>query len=298
MRQHPTRREILCAAALSVGLAIVVPGPTVTGAEPAPAAAELLTTRDGVQLAGTYLPGGKGNTSVPVGLLHAYKGDRRDFRRLALHLQAQGHAVILPDLRGHGASTRSTNGTVLTPASVNFQAMATSDMEAIANLLVEKNNRQELNLDALCVVGAEMGAAVAIVWAAIDWSQPVGAPWGQDVKALVLLSPKVAFRNLKLSDALRNKAVTKELSLLILVGKENSRALAEAARLEAVFAAERRESARPEQRNLFFGRLATPLQSTDLVADLELGVADSIAEFIDLRLVKQPFPWKARAAAK
>jgi pimeloyl-ACP methyl ester carboxylesterase len=259
---------------------------------------ERLTTRDGVQLAVTYLPGTKGKNTVPVVMLHAYKGDRRDYQRLAAHLQTLGHAVIVPDLRGHGASTHSTSGPPLTPGNVNFQAMAAYDMEAVVNFLVEKNNRQELNLDALCVVGAEMGAAVAVAWAAIDWSQPVGAPWGQDVKALVLLSPKVAFRNLRLNDALRNPAVSKDLSVLLLAGKDNARAAAEASRLHALFAAGRQEPARKEDRDLFFPRLDTALQSTDLLAEGKLGLAATIGEFIDLRLIALRIPWKARSAAK
>ncbi len=262
------------------------------------AADERLTTRDGVQLAVTYLPGTKGKNTVPVVMLHAYKGDRRDYQRLAAHLQTLGHAVVVPDLRGHGASTHATSGPPLTPNSVNFQAMTVHDMEAVANFLVEKNNRQELNLDALCVVGAEMGAAVAVAWAAIDWSQPVGSPWGQDVKALVLLSPKVAFRNLRLSDAMRSPAVAKDLSVLILAGKDNARAAAEASRLHALFAAGRQEPARREDRDLFLPRLDTGLQSTDLLADGKLGVATMIGDFIELRLVALRVPWKARAAAK
>jgi pimeloyl-ACP methyl ester carboxylesterase len=262
------------------------------------AADQRLTTRDGVQLAVSYLPGAKGKNTIPVVLLHAFKGDRRDFQRLAAHLQSLGHAVVAPDLRGHGASTRMTNGTTLTPASVNFQAMALSDMEAIARWLVEKNNRQELNLDALCVVGAEMGAAVGTAWAAIDWSQPPGSAWGQDVKALVLLSPKMVFRNLKLSDALRSPAVNRDLSVLILAGKENGRALAEAGRLHAIFAAGRREPASQAKQDLFFGKLDTTLQSTDLLADEKLHATAAIAEFIDRRLVQQPFPWKARLGGK
>lgn len=259
---------------------------------------EQLTARDGVQLAATYLPGAKGKNTVPVVLLHAYKGDRRDYERLAGRLQSQGHAVLVPDLRGHGASTRTTSGAAITLANVNYQAMAMYDMEAIVRHLVEKNNRQELNLDALCVVGAEMGAAVATAWAAIDWSQPAGSAWGQDVKALVLLSPKYAFRNLKLSDALRSPAVSRDLSVLILAGKENGRALAEANRLHAVFAASHGEPTSQERQDLFFGRLDTPLQNTDLLADEKLGVTAAIVEFIDRRLVKQSFPWKARAGAK
>jgi pimeloyl-ACP methyl ester carboxylesterase len=295
MVRHDLDRRVVPACLVGLAIALAGLAPAFAAEEPADLR---IATRDGVRLAFTYLPGKNGKQTVPVVLLHAYKGDRRDYRRLAVHLQSLGHAVFVPDLRGHGDSNRTETGSPLTPASVNFQAMVTFDMEAIASYLVEKNNQEQLNLDALSVVGAEMGAAVAGLWAALDWSRPPGGSLGQDVKALVLLSPKVAFRNLKLADALRSEAVAKELSVMILAGKENGRALAEATRVNAGFAAGRLESAKKENRDLFFGRLDSQLQGTDLLTEEKLNVPALVGEFIDLRIVKHLPPWRARAAAK
>ena len=256
-----------------------------------------LTTRDGVELAVTYMPGNKGKKTVPVVLLHGYKGSHNDWAGLARYLHALGHAVVAPDLRGHGVSTKTSAGATLSPSNVNFQAMATHDMEAIKEFLLEKNNEEELNLEKLCVVGAEMGADVAAAYAALDWSESAGKQ-GQDVKALVLISPKYVFRNLRISDALRSEAVGKELSVLIMVGKENATALAEAARVRGLFAPGHPEPARKEDRDLFFVRLETHLQGAELAAEKKLNGEPLIAEFIDVRLVNRSFPWKARQAAK
>lgn len=258
------------------------------------AAEQTLTTRDGVQLAVSYLPGNQAKKTVPVVLLHGHRGKRADWVVLARHLQTRGHAVIVPDLRGHGASTRTATGTTLSPNNVNFQEMASEDMGAISSWLVERNNNGELNLDKLCVVGAEMGAAVAAVWAAQNWSGPVAGQSGHDVKALVLLSPKFVFRNLKVADAVRSEAVAKELSILILVGKENASALGEATRVRALFDPWRPEAPKPTNRNFFFGRLGTHLQGAEMLADKSLAALDYIDEFIEARLVKQPFPWRER----
>ena len=49
-----------------------------------------------------------------------------------------------------------------------FKAMVTCDMEAVKKFLWERNNAGELNIDKLCVVGAEMGASVAVNFALAD----------------------------------------------------------------------------------------------------------------------------------
>src|SRR6185503_1575953 len=134
---------------------------------------------------------------VPVVLLHMAKGGGADWKPLAEALQRAGHAVIVPDLRGHGKSTELKRGgqtLAIDQATMrpgDFAAMVTQDMERIKKLIIEENNEGRLNLRKLCVVGAEMGAAVAINWAAMDWSWPrlATGPQGQDVNGLVLISP-------------------------------------------------------------------------------------------------------------
>ena len=66
----------------------------------------MLRTGDGLELALTYYPGTKGKQTIPVVLLHGWKQSRNDYKDLAPALQKLGYAVIVPDLRGHGESTR------------------------------------------------------------------------------------------------------------------------------------------------------------------------------------------------
>ena len=174
----------------------------------------VLQTGDGLELTLTYYRGTKGKQTIPVVLLHVWKQSRNDYKDLAPALQALGYAVIVPDLRGHGESTRlkgarkdeTLKAATMPPAQ--FTAMVTHDMKAVKNFLWERNNAGELNIDKLCVVGAEMGASVALNFALADAleqdSNRVLRPdykLGRFVKALVLISPEHSFRGLPIRAA-------------------------------------------------------------------------------------------------
>jgi pimeloyl-ACP methyl ester carboxylesterase len=275
-----------------------------------------LTTADGLRLAITYYPGTKGKQTIPVVLLHAWKRNRTDFPQdLARFLQTRGCAVVVPDLRGHGESTRlifdqskeqTLNAATMPPGQ--FGLMVTQDMKAVKEFLWERNNAGELNLDKLCVVGAEMGASVAVEFAlydAVGYDQgtPKYGPLqlGRFVKALVLISPELSFKGLSLRRALQNPAVRGEISVLIMVGKKDERALEEAERIHTIF---EREHPAPEpdkaaeQQTLFFSPLDTNLQGANIFAEKNLLADDIIAAFIQLRLEKSDpsrnWVWKVR----
>ena len=70
-----------------------------------------LETKDGVTLSATYYPGTNEKETVPVILLHAWEDDHETMIKIANTLQRQfGFAAIVPDLRGHGKSNRTTGG--------------------------------------------------------------------------------------------------------------------------------------------------------------------------------------------
>ena len=254
-----------------------------------------LTTSDGVTLAATFYPSDLGKDTVPVILVHAYKGSRGDFDELALKLQDAGHAVIAPDLRGHGESD-GPDGTL---RAADFAAMAKHDLEAVKRFLVEKNNAGQLNIERLGVVGVEMGATVAINWAALDWSWPVLATGkqGQDVKALALISPQWSFKGLKIHDAVAHPNIRGDLSVLIVAGRRSSKLLQAARRLHNALA--RYHFTPPpedaaEKQTLWLKTPQTSLQGTQLMNEKSLQVNEMILNFVELRLVNPSFPWRAR----
>lgn len=263
-------------------------------------------THDGVQLAATYYPPTKpGREIVPVILLHGFKGTRADMQGLAEKLQDEGHAAIAIDLRGHGGSTRLTwpNGrerdvepTQLTKQ--DFDNMVENDVDAAKSFLMEKNNAGEVNIDKLCIVGADLGAIVAARWAVIDWSWPplAAGKQGQDVKAIVMLSPPKTIRGLTMMPALTNRDVASKLSWLVIYGEKDTEAKDAkviAGMLEKWLPKPPPEEAR-EKQALFVMPIDTNLQGTKLLAEAGFGVAPSIAQFIDLRLVKKAYPWTNR----
>ena len=122
----------------------------------------------------------------------------------------------------------------------DFEAMASAeqdgggDVEVCKSFLMTKNNARELNIDKLCLVGAEMGATVAIDWAAKDWSWPVlvgAGKQGQFVKALVLLSPQWSFKGMPIAQAVSNRDFASQISWMIVVGEQDSKSLGEAKRM-------------------------------------------------------------------
>ena len=262
-----------------------------------------LVTADGVLLKATFFPGLKKNQSVPVILLHMFNGRRNDYRSLAPYLQSLGHAVLVPDLRGHGDSTRVRNVTRPLEADsmppMAFAGMVVGDLEACKKFLMKKNNEGELNIEKLCIVGAEMGAVVAADYARLDWSWPPLATGkqGQDVNAVVLISPQWSFRRLQMKAAMASPAVRDHISVMIAVGKERSKNVREAKRLNSMFERYRPEPEKVTDQTLFYIPLATSLQGTKILDVPGLGLHQYIAKFIKLRLVDQTFPWKKRDSA-
>ena len=177
---------------------------------------ETLETKDGAVLSCRWYPSPNskedGKNVVPVMILHGWGGQSSQYDGLATELQKKGHAVIVPDLRGHGGSTTlkrpneaknvklkiAENGGFEAdsrPVAVNLvmDYMFRYDMERVKAFLTQKNNDGEVNIELLCVVAFEASAIVAVNWAAQDWSWPQYAALkqGQDVKALALISPRI-----------------------------------------------------------------------------------------------------------
>lgn len=268
-----------------------------------------LETKDGVALKAVYFPGNHGKETVPIILIHGWEQRAAVWEPLALYFQKTlGHAVIIPDLRGHGQSLTQTVGTQarqlepdeLTPS--DMEAMVW-DIQACKKFLQDENNKGEVNLEMLTVVGAEYGALVAMQFASLDWSWPplTTGKQGQDLKAMALLSPIDKFKRVTAATALKSlqpAAVSGRFSTLVMAGQQDRSGYSDAKRLHRQI-----EAMYPNDFKETSVWLITPDTGSHGVQLIEperrLGMERALADFILRRVVerKTEFEWTERKRA-
>ncbi len=301
----------------AVGLAAPAKAKTPEKEKEAPAPKPIwLETKDGWRIHCVYYAPKEdvrdGKEVVPIIMLHGWGGQGGEYGFLAAGLQTFGYAVMVPDLRGHGRSVgrRKPDGDYLTikyDDPKNFLPIEMknmfNDVEAVKKWLIAKNNEGEVNIDMLCVIGAEFGAALALNWAALDWSWPAttAGKQGQDVKALVLLSPSMQnAKGYTCTVALGNPAITRNLSVSIAVGEKSHEAFSAAKRIHGRLETGRPklpadEAERERKQSLFWEPADTDLQGTRLL-DRNLPINLAILNFLKRRLLwkQDAYPWSER----
>jgi len=210
-----------------------------------PVESHLLETKDGVFLNVKFYPGTKGKDSIPIIMLHSMlnvSANSAVYTNLAQNIQKHmGHAVIVPDLRGHGKSVQRRN-----PRDINDRldidrekftktefARVVQDVEACKTFLRTKNDEGQLNLEKLTVVGSDITAVIALNWAALDWNKPRKGLIrnGQDVKALILFTPLQSHKGLTPQLGLAHPTVKQKLNIMIIAGAQNPQYFSESKRI-------------------------------------------------------------------
>jgi alpha-beta hydrolase superfamily lysophospholipase len=294
--------------------------PDVAEAEEIPAAEELdLETSDGVGVASWYYA--VADDAGPLGtviLVHDLDGSHKSVEPLALGLQKAGYAVVVPDLRGHGASTLRTTASgredrldpktfkkadleLIAAAAggrVRDQSAVRGDIEAVRNFIKQRSDAGELDIDRLCVVGSGAGATLAALWTAADWAWPpiASGPQGQQVRALVLISPVWATKGLTISPALATDVLKREMPLLVIGGKDDR----DATRLADQLKKQRpqkwfeqragqqfttaKEVTKVGEATTFFIQVDSSLSADKLAADPGSGITGQVKTFLSLML--------------
>lgn len=308
-RPFPTKL-FACALVLAAAVPALAQDKKEKEPPPEPKTVDLTTLQvPQVKLKGTFYGSNEGKDAVPIILLHMYGGSRADWAGIAPALQAEGYAVLTLDLRGHGDSTEVIGFNK--PLSYknlrqhDFQRMVTDDVEVAKAWLLGQNNAGNVNIEKLTIVGAEMGAVIATLFAAQDWSWPplASGKQGQDVKALVLMSPQLNFRGLRVDAAMNHQALQRVISLQVIYGEKDRTAKSAALAIKRLASKHREtefktDEERRKNLNLFVDAYPTSLAGTKMLGkNLKLSNApleSRISAFIRFRAADQEFPWKER----
>jgi len=272
----------------------------------------LLSAADGLPIHITYYPvsakesvTGTMNAPVVV-LLHAGDESRLQWDKSSstgsnpsfpAKLQASGYAVITVDLRKHGESV--IKGKEEPVAAPDYEKMVLGDMVAVKNFLYEEHQAQRLNMNKLGIVGVGMSAPVAAAFAEYDWRQipyddsptPQGrTPRGQDVRALVLISPEQNVAKVSASKSLQYlRNPNFKIALMIVVGAGDTQGQKPADQLFKVFTATNRGATWVE--------MLTPDAKDRGIALLRKDprlVYTPVLKFLVANLKGLPFEWRDR----
>ena len=289
---------------------------------------ETLTTKDDrpLALAITYWPSAMKQDGAVVVLLHGQKGNQLDWGALPKALQDEGYAVIAVDLRGHGQS-KTVGATVEAvetnpkkkpkPAKlgvkevdannlkvVDYENMVQYDMKAVKAFIFSEHQKKKLNMNKMGIIGGTMGASVGLQFAARDWMEkphsdgPVGnqTPRGQDVRALVLLTPDPEVK-LPLTPAVDTlRAPILQVAMLFGVGKKDkpdkgtTKSLFEKAATPEI---ENNNPDDPSRRRMYLVEYNSPARGTGLLGK-NLSVEVNLTNFLKKHLQEVKSEWRDR----
>lgn len=259
-----------------------------------------LQTRDGVTLRAFYFPSDKGKEAVTALIVHEWQGQASPYVNLVKKLNEAGVAVLIPDYRGHGGSKEYVNRgrtetfNLAQMGRRDIEAIIMMDLETTKGFLKDENNEGNLNLNALVVIGVREGAVMAANWAVRDWSFPsVGSnKQGQDVKALVLISPEKQVKSVPLDPALFSPVIS-QLPVMIVAGGDGSDA-AEAKRITKRMESTKRRSGGGTVTGFESKMVGTALSGPSLVNEVSSVIPD-IVKFVTEQVDgKDANPWVER----
>lgn len=208
-------------------------------------------TPDGVTLVGGWYPGTRGQDSPCALLVHDARESRRapGWDGLARALQDKGFAVLAFDFRGHGDSiavarefwddptnkalVRGRAGDTIAYKAFEdrYWPVLVNDIAAARMFLDQKNDLKECNANRVLLVGAQEGAALAILWLAAEWCRYEvlpGAltrmPEGRTVTGAIWLSvgPTLAGRASKVPECLQTVAGDRKLPMIFIHGGDDA----------------------------------------------------------------------------
>lgn len=269
----------------------------------------VLPTADGWGLHATWFESAAGKESPVAVLLTSTDGaenknarNRRVWQPTALELQKSGFAVMAVDLRKHGDSIPAAAGgdaPALKTLPADYALMAANDLESVKYFLMEQHRNEKLNIRKLAIVSMGSSSMVAAAFTIADWAKTpfpdaanvdLRTPRGQDVRALVMFSPKSSVKGIN-STAVLKTLKGLPVPVYIIAAKDNKDDAADA---EKVFkAVELKGEQFKDSRKLLFAP-----GSTHAEAFLDGRLAESankeIIDFLTKTVVALDAPWRDR----
>ena len=245
-----------------------------------------LQTKDGMEIRAFYFPSNQKKAATTVLLVHEWEGQASPYYKLVTALNKAGCAVLAPDYRGHGGSKEYVNlrgdKAELDPSKMSrkdAEAIVAMDLEKAKGFLKDENNDGYLNLNALVVIGIGEGCVLGNLWAARDWGFPSlgSVKQGQDVKAIVMISPEKQVKGLPIEPALNDNNLLL-LPTLIMAGAGSLEA-GEARRMASRLEARKKRVGRGEVTGLSIQMLESDLTEAALVNDAR-GAIPAIVTFV------------------
>jgi len=264
----------------------------------------VVTTADRWDIHYTYWESPMGKDAPVIILLHG-KGQARLVWKalpLAKELAKKQFAVIAVDLRKHGESkapeTASSQAKSDKLSKFDYLGMVEGDLEAIKKFIYAEHQAQRLNMRKLGVVATDMSTAIALNWAAFDWNKkpfddaPVASartPRGQDVQALVLVSPVDSLTGVGTIQAtrfLRNFGI----SVLLLSSKKVGSEYRTATKMNSQLGGKQQDQ---KDKRIFNFGYDLKLSGTNLLARQPQTQAGA-QKFLEDHVMKHVAPWKDR----
>jgi pimeloyl-ACP methyl ester carboxylesterase len=249
-------------------------------------------------------PEGPSESGVII-LLHGDKGSRNNWdketapagqKTFPALLQEQGYAVVSVDLRKHGQSVLDGQEELI--QTDDYLKMAAGDLKAVKDFIQTEHQAKNLNMGKMAVIGVGFSAPVAAAFSQFDWEQPPHddspvasqrTARGQDVKALVLLSPDATAGRLSLNKSL--VYLTKQnLAFLLIAGKLDP---ADKGAAKIAFRACGGGTKKTENRAYLF-EPDMKYRGTDMFGKTNQAIENTIVKFLELHIKKISVPWVDR----
>ncbi|TWT82777.1 Alpha/beta hydrolase family protein [Planctomycetes bacterium CA13] len=270
--------------------------------EPPKPTTETLRTRDGISLRTFYFPSDQEKNAIPVILIHEWQGQGSPYLKLVLALRDAGCAVLIPEFRGHGGSKEFTDvrGRTQTfnPATMgkrDIESILSFDLEEAKQFLKKKNNNGELNLNALVLIGVREGSIFAAHFTSRDWRWPsIGRiKQGQDVKAIVMISPEKQIKGFSVDSVLTDINLIR-LPIMVVAGDTSTDA-PEANRIAKRIESYKKRLGQGEAKGFKQEKLKTSLSGQALVNE-ESDLIPAVVSFVteNVTISDSVNPWIER----